>query len=411
MKAVRNFFDKLEPHVKPGGKYEKLYALYETFDTFHFTPNHTTPAKGAQIRDAIDLKRMMMTVIIAMIPAILMGVWNVGYMHELATGGDPYNHLNNVIIGLGQFLPILITVFAAGLGIELIFSIRHKHGIHEGFLVSGPLIALTMPPDIPLWQVALGTAFAVLVAKEVFGGTGMNILNIALTARAFLYFAYPTDISGNVWILGADQTADVYSGATALGMIAQNSQSVSDLTPVDYLAAQGSLYQPEGLSVFESLLIGLVPGSIGEVSTLAIAIGAFILIFTGVASWRIIVACVIGALVTGYFLNWLVPYVLEPTAWDNHYMALPAHYHLVLGGFAFATVFMATDPVSASHTFAGKWIYGLLIGALTVLIRVFNPAYPEGVMLAILLMNVLAPLIDFYVVDANKKRRLKRATI
>lgn len=390
MKFLRNILDQQKKLFEKGGKLEKFYPAFEAFDTFAFAPNHTAPVRGAQVRDAIDLKRMMMTVIIAMLPCLVFGIWNVGHQHLLYTGqsGDL---LTKLIIGSKVVLPIVIVAYGVGLGIEFTFAIIKKHSVNEGYLVTGMLIPLVMPPTVPLWQVALGTAFAVIIGKEVFGGTGMNILNVAMTARAFLYFAYPTELSGSVWTyIGGAKTIEGYSGATALAIAAETSKAGGSTSVV---AAFGSTFS------FENLFIGNVMGSIGETSTLMCLIGAAILIITGVGSWRIIVSGFAGAYLMGLLLNALAV---------NPFMALPAHYHIVMGGLAFGIVFMATDPVTASQTETGKWIYGFLIGVMTVLIRVFNPAYPEGIMLAVLLMNVFAPLIDFYVVDANKKRRLKR---
>jgi Na+-transporting NADH:ubiquinone oxidoreductase subunit B len=358
-----------------------------------------TKSKGTQIKDATDLKRVMITVVIAMIPALLFGILNIGHQHFIATGGEG-TFLDKAIFGALSVLPILIVSYAVGLLTEFTFCVIRNHPISEGYLVTGMLIALVMPPFIPLWQVALATIFAVVIGKEVFGGTGMNILNVAMTARAFLYFAYPAQISGDlVWTYLGDKTAvDGFSGATALA-VAYNSSV--DGTPVvealtTHNAALGADYS------FMSMFMGWIPGSIGETSTLMALIGAVILVATGVASWKIIVGGFGGAYAMGLIMNALQV---------NEFMAMPAHYHLVMGGLAFGVVFMATDPVSAAQTELGKWIYGILIGVLTVIIRVTNPAYPEGIMLAVLFMNVVAPLIDHYVVKANKTRRLQRATV
>ncbi len=393
MKFLRNTLDKVKPLFEKGGKYEKLYPAYDAFETFLFVPNHTTSAKGVQVRDAIDLKRLMMTVILAMVPCLLFGMWNVGHQHFIATGNVDATLMEKILIGAWVVLPIVIVSYGVGLGIEFFFAVRKGHSVEEGYLVTGMLIPLIMPPTIPLWQVAVATAFAVIVAKEVFGGTGMNILNVAMTARAFLYFAYPGDMAGSsdVWVYtDGKEMVDSYTGATALGLAA------SDVSGNVVMALDAA-----SLS-FMDLFIGIVPGSIGETSALMVLIGAFILIVTGVGSWRIILSAFVGAWVVGLMFNGLAGNS------DNYFMTLPAHYHLIMGGIAFGIVFMATDPVSAAQTETGKWIYGFLIGALTVLIRVFNPAYPEGIMLAVLLMNVFAPLIDYFVIDANKRRRLKR---
>lgn len=399
MKFLRNSLDKIKHRFEPGGKLEKYYYAYEAFETFLFSPNTTTGSKGVQARDAIDLKRLMMTVIIAMLPCLVFGMWNIGHQHFLAIGQAATATLGQKFwIGAIQVLPIVVISYGVGLGIEFIFAIRRKHPVNEGFLVTGMLIPLVMPPDIPLWQVAVATAFAVVIGKEAFGGTGMNVVNIALTARAFLYFAYPTDISGEVWVLLGEgvKTVEGYSGATPLAVAAASTGNV-----VSDFNSFGTGWA-EGIFTLQNLFLGIRPGSIGETSTLMCLIGAAILIITGVGSGRIIVSVFAGAYAMGLLLNIIG---------GNPFMEMPAHYHLVIGGLAFGAVFMATDPVTAAHTGTGKWIYGLLIGMMTVLIRVFNPAYPEGIMLAILLMNVFAPLIDYFVLNANKNRRLKRATV
>jgi Na+-transporting NADH:ubiquinone oxidoreductase subunit B len=397
MKAIKDILDKQRPLFQKGGKFEKFYYLFEAGETFMFSPDHTTAPKGVQIRDAIDLKRLMMTVVIAMVPCLLFGIWNVGHQHYIAIG-QVASFLQKFGIGCYVVLPMLLVSYAAGGLVEVVFAIIRKHPINEGFLVTGMLIPLVLPPTIPLWQIALGTIFAVVIAKEAFGGTGMNVLNIAMTARAFLYFAYPQQMSGDVWTyLGEASAVEGYSGATALAVaydasVAGTSTVVASLGDSWY----ANLYD------LKNLFFGAMPGSVGETSTFMVLLGALILIVTGVGSWQIIVSVFGGALFTGYLLNLLAL---------NEFMSMPPFYHLVIGGLAFGAVFMATDPVTAAHTERGKWIYGFLIGVLTVIIRVFNPAYPEGIMLAVLLMNVFAPLIDFYVVQANKKRRLKRATI
>ncbi len=397
MKFLHDILEKQKPMFDKGGKLERFHYLFEAGETFAFTPATTTPPKGAHIRDAIDLKRMMMTVVIAMVPALLFGIWNVGYQHFLATGNPDAALLDILTVGVIQVLPIVLVAYTAGGIVEVIFGVIRQHPINEGFLVTGMLIPLVMPPDVPLWQVALATIFAVVIAKEAFGGTGMNILNVALTARAFLYFAYPTDISGEVWTyLGDAAKVDGYTGATALSIAAEAKTGTVDAA---LQAATSSWAGAEGLFSFNNMLIGIIPGSIGETSVIMALLGAIILIAAGVASWKIMVSGVVGALVMGLIFNF---------AGSTPFMQMPSYYHLVMGGFAFGIVFMATDPVSAAQTETGKWVYGFFIGLLTVLIRVFNPAYPEGIMLAILLMNVFAPLIDFYVIQANKNRRLKR---
>lgn len=400
MKFLRDTLDKAKHNFEKGGKYEKYYYIFEAFDTFAYAPNTTAGVKGAQVRDAVDMKRLMMTVIIAMVPCLLFGIYNVGHQHFLALGQQAAL-TDKIWVGVVQVLPIIVVAYAAGLGVEFIFSVIRKHPVNEGFLVSGMLIPLVMPPDIPLWQVAVATIFAVLIGKEAFGGTGMNVLNVALTARAFLYFAYPVDISGDVWtyIPEGAKTVAGYSGATPLA-IAANSVTTGE----NVVSAFGNFGAGWADSIFSftNMFLGFIPGCIGETSTLMCLIGAFILIVTGVGSWKIIVSVFGGAYGMGLFLN---------LVGGNAFVMMPAEYHLVMGGLAFGAVFMATDPVTASQTETGKWIYGALIGVMTVLIRVFNPAYPEGIMLAILLMNVFAPLIDYFVVSANKKRRLKRATV
>lgn len=398
MKFLQEQFDKLKPYVEKGGKYEKLHLLYEGHRTILFAPDITTSKKGAQVKDAIDLKRLMFTVIIAMIPCLLFGMWNVGHQHFLATGVEA-EFIDKILIGALKVVPIVIVSYAVGLGVEFAFVVIRQHPVSEGFLVTGMLIPLVMPATIPLWQVALATVFAVVIGKEAFGGTGMNILNVALVARAFLYFAYPTNISGDVWTYFGDATpVAAYSGATPLAIAGSTVDNPGAATVVEQLNGAWSA----GLYDFWNMFMGIMPGSIGETSVFMCLIGAAILVFTGVGSWKIIVSVFAGAYVMGVVFN---------LAGLNEFMLMPAQYHWVMGGLAFGAVFMATDPVSASQTETGKWIYGFLIGVLTVLIRVFNPAYPEGIMLAILLMNVFAPLIDYYVVQANKKRRLQRATV
>jgi Na+-transporting NADH:ubiquinone oxidoreductase subunit B len=401
MKFLRNTLDKVKHNFEKGGKWEKFYYVYEAFDTFAFAPNTTANAKGAHVRDAVDMKRLMMTVIISMIPCLLFGIYNVGHQSYLALGQDA-TWLEKVGIGLQQVLPVIVVSYVSGLGVEFIFATIRRHPVNEGFLVTGLLIPLVMPPDVPLWQVAVATIFAVLIGKEAFGGTGMNVLNVALTARAFLYFAYPSNMSGDVWtyIPEGAKTVAGYSGATPLsigGTVATTGENM-----VAALDTFGANWGADGIYSLGNLFFGLMPGSVGETSTLMCLIGALILIVTGVGSWKIIVSSFAGAYVMALFLN---------LVGGNAYVMLPAHYHLVIGGLAFGVVFMATDPVTASHTETGKWIYGFMIGLFTILIRVFNPAYPEGIMMAILLMNVFAPLIDYFVVNANKKRRLQRATV
>ena len=404
MKLLRKIFDSQKPLFQKGGKFEKGYYLFEALEAFLFVPDHVTSKKGVQVKDAIDLKRLMMTVVIAMIPCLLFGIWNVGHQHFLANGSS-VSFLEKIIFGSKVVLPVVLVSYTAGGIVEVIFSTIRRHPINEGFLVTGMLIPLIMPPGIPLWQVALATVFAITVAKEVFGGTGMNILNVALTARVFLYFGFPSDISGDVWTYYGNDNQELisgYSGATPLYLGASTVDNV-DSNSLAYLLDEYSeaINQTEFYS-FQNMFLGAIPGSIGETSTLMCLIGAFILIFTGVGSWRIMLSVFLGAYCMGFLFNLIG---------SNEFMLISPEYHFVFGGLAFGAVFMATDPVTAAQTETGKWIYGFMIGLLTVVIRIFNPAYPEGIMLAILFMNVFAPLIDFYIVKANKKRRLKRATV
>jgi Na+-transporting NADH:ubiquinone oxidoreductase subunit B len=388
MKLFKNVLDSVRPHFEEGGKLEKLYPVYDGFATFLFVPGHTAHT-GAHVRDGIDLKRTMVTVILALIPALLFGMWNAGDLHYAALG-ETAGFWDKFLFGAYKIVPMIVVSYAVGLGIEFAFCVIKKHQINEGYLVTGMLIPLIMPIDIPLWMVALSVVFAVVIGKEVFGGTGMNILNPALTARAFAFFAYPTYMSGDkVWINttpeAGQSVVDGYSGATVLGAYATGGEtSYSTL----------------------DMFLGFIPGSIGETSTLAIIIGAIMLIFTGIGSWRIMFSGVIGAIAMGLIFNAVAPYALSPE--QQTFMAVPFWQQLIMGGFAFGIVFMATDPVSASQTQKGKWIYGFLVGFFAIMIRVFNPAYPEGIMLSILFMNVMAPLIDHYVVEANVSKRKKR---
>ena len=407
MKALRNYIDKIKPNFEKGGKLEKLHSVFDGFETFLFVPNHTSRS-GVHIHDARDSKRTMIIVVLALVPALLFGMYNVGYQHNLALGTDP-GFWQTFLFGAIAFLPQLIVSYAVGLGIEFVAAQIKREEIAEGFLVSGILIPMVMPIDTPLWMIAIATAFAVIFAKEVFGGTGYNVINVALVARAFLFFAYPSHMSGdNVFVRtagafglgnpqmvdGIAQTVDGYSGATMLGQLAIT----------DSPTFSSSLFTSinEGAVSLMDMFLGFIPGSVGEVSTLAILIGALILIVTGVGSWKTMLSVFLGGGATVLLINQFA---------INAVMGMPPLYHFVLGGFAFGAVFMATDPVTSSRTETGKWIYGFLIGALAVAIRVFNPGYPEGMMLAILFMNAFAPLIDFYVVDGNIKKRLKRSAI
>lgn len=372
-----------------------FHSVFDGVETFLFVPN-TTSKSGVHIHDSIDSKRTMSVVILALLPALLVGMYNIGYQHNLALGQDP-GFLMTFLFGFLAVLPKIIISYGVGLGIEFAVAQVKGHEIQEGFLVSGMLIPMIVPVDTPLWMIAVATAFAVIFAKEVFGGTGYNIFNVALITRAFLFFAYPAAMSGDkVFVrtdsicgLGAGQVVDGYSGATLLGQ-------VSTAAPGTELTLNNIVGDP--ISLWD-MFIGLVPGSIGETSKLAILIGAAILIFTGIASWRTMISVFVGGAVTSLIFNLIGA---------NAYMTLSPVDQLMLGGFAFGAVFMATDPVTGARTETGKYIYGFLIGMMTIVIRVLNPGYPEGMMLAILLMNTFAPLIDFYVVDANVKRRLSR---
>ena len=382
MKFIKDFFEKTEPYVQKGAKYHWLNSVHDGFFTFLFVPKKTSKT-GTHIHDYIDLKRTMSIVVLALVPAVLFGMYNAGYQHFKAIGELGSTGFFDVFLfGLIRVLPVIIVSYGVGLGIEFVFAQIKGHEINEGFLVSGMLIPLVMPIETPLWMVGVATAFAVVFGKEVFGGTGMNIWNPALVARAFLFFAYPAHMSGNsVWVAVKDgaQTIDSFTGATIMADAAAGNTSFS----------------------IADAFFGFIPGSIGETSTLAILIGAIILIVTGIGNWKIMLSTVAGAVVMGIILNIFAV---------NPFMAVPFWQHLIIGGFAFGAVFMATDPVSASQTNKGKWIYGFLIGILAILIRVLNPAYPEGIMLAILIMNTFAPLIDHYVIQGHIKRRIKRAS-
>lgn len=400
MKKLRSYLDNLEPLFAQGGRFERFHALFEAVDTFLYSPPDLTRG-SPHIRDAIDLKRVMIIVVMAATPAALVGMWNTGYQANVAMQGlglialegwrgallpllgagyDPASIYDCLLQGALYFVPIYIVTMVVGLGWEVLFSGIRNHEVNEGFFVTGLLFALIVPATIPLWQVAVGISFGVIIGKEVFGGTGKNFLNPALVARAFLYFAYPAQISGDaVWT-----PTDGFSGATALGIGAiEGFQGILDT----------------GLTWMQAFL-GQMQGSIGEVSAAACLLGAVILIVTRIASWRIIVSV---------FAGLIIPTLIFGSAdSSNPMMAMPWHWHVVVGGFAFGAIFMATDPVSAAQTNTGKWVFGFLIGFMTWLIRVINPAFPEGIMLAILFANVFAPVIDHFVVHANVKRRLKR---
>jgi Na+-transporting NADH:ubiquinone oxidoreductase subunit B len=408
LKFLRKIFDNAHDKLNSNEKTKKFFPLIDAFDTLMFTPNHVTK-KGSHIRDAIDLKRTMMLVIIALVPCLLFGIYNTGYQHfrVLNQLGD-VTFWEIILKGALVVLPLVVVSYGAGLFVEFIFAIRNGHTVQEGFLVSGMLIPLCMPADVPLWMVAVATIFAVVIGKEVFGGTGMNILNVALTARAFLFFAHPTKMSGNeVWVTGfseikgekyaslvsstnSEGIVDGSTGATALGDLASFMQDSPVLENVQAFQAKYS---------FMDAFLGFIPGSVGETSALMCLIGAGILLWTGIASWRVISSFFIGGFVMATILNFIG---------GNGYFELPAIHQLMLGGFMFGMVFMATDPVTAAHTNTGKLIYGFLGGFLGILIRMVNPAYPEGIMLAILIANVFAPLIDHMVIQSNINRRLKR---
>ena len=381
MKVLLNLVEKIKPSFSKGGKFAFLHSTFDAFETFLFVPN-TVTRSGSHVRDCIDLKRVMSVVVLALLPSLAFGIWNVGEQHSIAFGLD-MTVWAKVWFGFLKGLPLILVSYIVGLGIEFASAQLRGHEVNEGYLVTGMLIPLIMPVDVPLWILALAVAFAVIIGKEVFGGTGMNIWNPALIARAFVFFSYPSQISGDtVWIQGmaakAEPIVDGFSGATPLAVATSGGQ-------VDFC----------------QMFFGNIPGSIGETSVIAILIGAIILIYTGIASWKIMVSCVAGALAVGFLANAFA----EP----GSYAALPAYYHLVMGGFAFGAVFMATDPVTSSQTEKGKWIYGFFIGVVAMVVRLFNPGYPEGMMLSILLMNTFAPLIDHYVVEANINKRLKRA--
>ena len=388
MKFLRKILDSLEPKFKKGGQFERFYPLYEATDTFLFTPNIQTKS-GPHVRDNVDLKRVLILVVVALVPCYIFGAINIGYLNAISEGISR-GWIGNLFFGLRYILPILVVTLAVGGFWEVLFSIIRKHEITEGFLVTSALIPLISPPNLPLWMLAVGTTFGIVVGKEVFGGTGMNIFNPAMTTRAFIYFAYPTEMSGDkIWMIGPDG----YSGATALSLPA----AITDGNSVDILN-NFVQFDYSWLNMF----IGFIPGSIGETNKILIILAGMFLIYTKVASWRIIVGCTIGLMVTAFIFNLLSPFS------SNTMLTIPPHYHLVMGSFLFGTVFMATEPVTSAHTNKGKWIYGIMIGFLTVIIRSINPAYPEGAMLAILLMNAFAPAIDYFVVKENISNRLKK---
>lgn len=382
MKGLREFIDKIKPTFSEGGKLSWLSQTFGGFETFAFTPNKVTK-RGSHVRDAVDLKRAMITVVIALVPAMLFGMWNIGYQTSearIAMGLEGFGWWYCLWFGFVRMLPMIVVSYVVGLGIEFTYAQIRGHEVYEGYLVSGFIIPMIVPVTTPLWQLALAVAFAVIFAKEVFGGTGMNFLNPALVARAFLFFSYPTHMSGDkVWVAADMWGSDALTGATPLGELATG------------LHPQASALD---------MIIGTIPGSTCETSVIAIALGAIILLVSGIASWRTMLAVFVGGGAMGLLFN---------AIGANEYMQLPFYYHFIMGGFAFGAVFMATDPVTSAQTNCGKWIYGILIGAFAVLLRVLNPAYPEGMMLSILLMNCFAPLIDHCIIQSNVKRRQRRA--
>ena len=389
MNALRKYVDKIKPTFEKGGKLGFLHSTFDAFETFLFVPN-TVTRKGSHIRDCVDLKRVMIIVVLSLVPALLFGIWNTGYQHSVAYGLN-WGFWPIVGYGIVKILPLYLVSYIVGLAIEFTSAQLRGHEVNEGYLVSGMIIPLIVPVDVPLWMLALAVAFAVIFGKEVFGGTGMNIWNPALLARAFLFFSYPSKMSGDtVWVggLGAGNNAwfagngivDGFSGATPLA-----NASMSGLAEHNY--------------TFLNMFLGNIPGSVGETSVIAILLGAALLIFTGVASWKIMVSSIAGGLAIGY-----LGYACGATD-------LPGYYQLVMGGFLFGSVFMATDPVTSAQTECGKWIYGFLVGALAVTVRLWNPGYAEGMMLAILLMNTFAPLIDHCVIECSIKRQNKKVRI
>jgi len=397
-------------NLKEKYKGNKMAPLFNGFHTFLYTPNDTTHG-GTHIKVVDDLKRTMNTVIMALIPCLIFGMFNAGYQYHLALGeistvsggffSAEFWTIDNFLVGFWKILPLVIVSYGVGLAVEFIFAIIKGHEIEEGYLVTGMLVPLIVPIDIPLWMLSVAVIFGVVIGKEVFGGTGMNILNPALTIRAFLFFSYPTWMSGDkVWVNGAvardkaiaaGENLDAISGETILGSLAQNNEA--------------------GYEIMD-MFFGFIPGSVGETSTLLIVLGGLFLIFSKIGSWRIMLSSVLGALVMGLMFNQIADagWITESSKFYG-LMSTPFWHHLLIGGFAFGIVFMATDPVTASQTIKGKWVYGFLVGFISIMIRVFNPAYPEGVMLAILLMNVFAPTIDHYIVQGNVKNRLKRAKV
>ena len=398
MKALRKYLDRIKPNFEPGGKLHAFHSVFDGFETFLFTPRDTSRS-GVHIHDSIDSKRTMIIVVLALIPCLLFGIYNTGYQHWLAIGASTFPFWELMAYGFLAILPTLTTAYAVGLGIEFIVAQWRGEEIQEGFLVSGMLIPLICPVNTPVWMIAVATAFAVIFAKEVFGGTGYNIFNVALVTRAFLFFAYPAHMSGDNAFVATEPicglggaVADGFTGATPLGQVASTTTGNLSITAVN----------GTDISTLDAF-IGLIPGSFGETSTLCILIGAAILLFIGIASWRIIFSVFAG----GALMAWIAHTFATPTYPASMLSPLD---QLLLGGFAFAAVFMATDPVTGARTNIGKYIYGFLIGVFAILIRTYNTGYPEGAMLAILLMNAFAPLIDYFVVQANIRRRMRRLT-
>ena len=387
---MRKYIDKIKPAFEKGGKFGFLHSTFDAFESFLYVPD-TVTRKGSHIRDCVDLKRIMIIMVLALVPALLFGIWNTGYQHSLAFGLTDWGFWDIVGYGLVKVIPLYLVSYIVGLAIEFISAQIRGHEVNEGYLVSGMIIPLIVPADVPLWMLAIAVAFAVILGKEVFGGTGMNIWNPALLCRAFLFFSYPSMMSGDtIWTSGVTRyMAEGKAFACGNGLV----DSYSGATPLAHPTVEG--LQSAGTSLWD-LISGVIPGCVGETSVIAILIGAVILIWTGVASWKIMFSSLVGGLAIGYL------------GFATGVTDLPGYYQLLMGGFLFGTVFMATDPVTSAQTETGKWIYGFLVGALAVTVRLFNPGYPEGMMLAILLMNTFAPLIDHYVTDAAISRRAKK---
>ena len=389
MNALRKYVDKIKPTFEKGGKLGALHSTFDAFETFLFVPN-TVTRKGSHIRDCVDLKRVMIIAVLSLVPALLFGIWNTGYQHSVAYGLD-WGFWPIVGYGLAKIIPLYLVSYIVGLAIEFTSAQLRGHEVNEGYLVSGMIIPLIVPVDVPLWMLALAVAFAVIFGKEVFGGTGMNIWNPALLARAFLFFSYPSKMSGDtVWIGGVDAGNSAWCAGNGLV------DGFSGATPLANASMEG--LQEHGYTLL-NMFLGNIPGAVGETSVIAILLGAIVLVFTGVASWKIMVSSIAGGLAVGY-----IGFACGATD-------LPGYYQLVMGGFLFGSVFMATDPVTSAQTECGKWIYGFLVGALAVTVRIWNPGYAEGMMLAILLMNTFAPLIDHLVIECSIKRRAKKVKI